>query len=157
MPEPGLDHGRGRLLQGPVGGGEHDVCGAVRCGQFGVRVLARADGVEDVALGEDAHPGVLRIGDHGGAHPPGRHEARGLSEGMRGADRHDQRGHPVAYLHLASLPSFAVVGDAWPLPAPPGAKRLCLCDFTYSMGDARPHGNPRRGFLVTVSVRYLGI
>jgi len=25
------------------------------------------------------------------------------------------------------------------------------------MGDARPHGNPRRGFLVTVSVRYLGI
>src|SRR5690348_15282903 len=64
---------------------------------------------------------------------------------MRGADHQDQLGHPVAYQHLASLPELAVVGDAWPLPAPPGAKRLCLCDFTYSMGDARPQGNPRRG------------
>src|SRR5262249_31755327 len=86
------------------------------------------DGVGDVGRGEEAAPGGLGVGAHGGTHPPGRHEARGLSEGMRGADRHDQLGHPVAYLHLASLPELAVVGDAWPLPAPPGAKRLCLCD-----------------------------
>src|SRR6266571_6132511 len=157
VPEPGLDHDRRRPLQGPVRGGEHDVRGAVRRGQLGVGVLARSDGIEDVALGKDAHPGMLGVGDHGGADPPGRHLAGGFSQGMRGADRQDQLGHPVAYQHLASLPELAVVGDAWPVPAPPGAKRLCLCDFTYSMGDARPQGNPRRGFTAAARARYLGV
>ena len=42
-----------------------------------------------------------------------------------------------------------------PMPALPGAKRLCLCDITYSMGDARPQSNPRRGFTTAAKGRYL--
>ena len=89
-----------------VQSGEAYTTSAVRCarGQLGVGILARAEGVEDVALGQDADAGVLRVDDHGRAHAAGRHQAGGLTQRMRGPDRQDQRGHPVPYLHRASLP-----------------------------------------------------
>src|SRR5260370_485915 len=68
--ESAPDHrGRG-LLERPVGRREDQVAGAVVGDEFGVRVLAGAQGVEDVAFREDADTGVLGIDHDGGTDSP---------------------------------------------------------------------------------------
>src|SRR5262252_1553117 len=68
VPEPRPDHGRRGLLQRPVGRRVHDVQRPVRRGQFGVGILPGAEGVEDVAFGQDAHARVLRVDHHRRTH-----------------------------------------------------------------------------------------
>src|SRR5215469_18534144 len=56
--------------------------------------------------------------------------------------------------HSPSLPSWAMPG---PCPRRQGPSACAFVTLTYSMGDARPPGNPRRGFPAIASARYLGI
>src|SRR5262245_10454760 len=69
--EPSPDHARRGLLQRPIGRCVHHVECPVRGGQLDVGVLPRGEGVEDVALGQDAHAGMFRVDDHGRAHAAG--------------------------------------------------------------------------------------
>ena len=74
MPEAAVAMACGGLLQGPAGCGEDDVGGGVGVGGLVVGVLARADRVEDVALGEDAEAAGVGVEDDGRADPAGRHQ-----------------------------------------------------------------------------------
>ncbi len=99
MPEAAVRHGAGRLLKGPGGGGEDDVGGGVGVGALGVRVLPEADGVEDVAFGQDADAAGVRVEDHGGADAAGGHQGGCLAEGVGGAEGEYHRAHGVTDEH----------------------------------------------------------
>ena len=71
---------------------------------LGVRILRRADRVEDVALGDDARARLLRIDHDGRAHAALGHLARGLAQGVVRPDGQDHRAHSLANLHATSLP-----------------------------------------------------
>ena len=74
------------------------------CRGLAVGVLARADGVEDVALGEDADAAGVRVEDDGRADAAGGHQAGGLAEGVGGADGEDHRAHGVTDEHGVEPP-----------------------------------------------------
>src|SRR5216683_1950287 len=107
MAEPPAHHGGGGLLQCPLRCREHEVAGAVMIRELGIRVLARAERVQDVALGQDAHPRVLRVDHDGGTDVARRHHAGGFAQRMRGPDGQDQLGHAVAYFHDQNTPGMA--------------------------------------------------
>src|SRR5262249_50167979 len=79
-PDPGPDHGGCGLLQRPFRRREDHIRGPVGGCQLGVGILACANGVEDVALGQDAYPGVLVVDDHRGAYLSPGHQTRGLTK-----------------------------------------------------------------------------
>ena len=82
-----------------------------------VGILAEADGVEQVALGEDAGARALGIEHHGGADAAIGHEPRGLAQGVARTHGQDHLAHAVTYLHARS-------------PPPPGASLQRLAQST---------------------------
>jgi hypothetical protein len=68
-------------------------------GQFGVRILAAGDRVQNVALGQDTDASMLGIHHHRRPHMARRHHARRLPQRMRGPDGQDKMGHAVPHLH----------------------------------------------------------
>jgi hypothetical protein len=67
-----------------------------------VGVLALADGVQDVALRDDAGTGLLRVDHYRGADPAAGHRASGLAQGVAGIDREDHVAHSGTDLHATS-------------------------------------------------------
>jgi len=68
---------------------EDDILRAVLAGDLGVRALAGANRHQDVPLGKDADPGVVRIHDDGGAYLAGGHHPGRLAQGMGRPDGKD--------------------------------------------------------------------
>jgi hypothetical protein len=99
MTEAAVGHGVRGFLQGPRGSGEHDVGGGVGGGGFVVGVLARAERVQDVPLGEDAEAAGVGVEDDGRPDASCGHQPCGLPEGVRGADGEDHRAHGVTDEH----------------------------------------------------------
>lgn len=99
MAEAAVGHRPGRLLQGPGRGGEHDVVGGVGVDGLRVRVLAQADGVQDVAFGEDADATGVRVVDDRRAHATRGHQGGRLAECVGWADGEDHRAHGVTDEH----------------------------------------------------------
>jgi len=66
--------------------------------------MLKAQGIEQVALGDDARAGAVGVIDHSRAHLPLGHQARGLSQRVVRPNREDHRAHPVPDLHCASPP-----------------------------------------------------
>src|SRR4051812_31484149 len=107
VPEAAGNHRRRRLRQRPVGCGDDDRAGEVIVHPFGVDVLAGADGVEDVALGEDARLVVVGIEDHRGADLAPGHPGRRFAQRVVGPDGQHVCAHRVTDLHGRDLPFLA--------------------------------------------------
>ena len=67
-----------------------------------VRVLTRADGLEDVALGDDSGARLLGVEHDRGADSPLRHLPRGVPERVTRPHCQDRFRHAVPYEHLPS-------------------------------------------------------
>src|SRR2546430_8201020 len=119
VPEAAPDHRGGRLVEGPVGVGVHDVPGQVPRRPFGVGVQATADRVQDVPLGEDAQPFGVRVEDHRRADPALGHLCRHLPEGVLRPDDKDGLAHRILNphpAHLSCVGPFAFPGRYGHLP-----------------------------------------
>src|SRR5215469_12440159 len=132
VPEVPGRHGRCRLLERPVGRGEDDVCCAVVGHDFGVRILAGAQGVKDVPFSQYANGRMTGVHDNCGAHSLAGHQPGRLAQRMSWSDAEDDRGHPVSYLHEAGLLSRHRRG--------PSEACLCACDF-QCCPSIRPYGS----------------
>ncbi|GGZ18834.1 hypothetical protein GCM10010343_52730 [Streptomyces avidinii] len=102
VPETAVGHRLGGLLHRGLRGAEHDVVGGVRAHGLPVRIVARADGVEDVALGQDADSAVVGVEDDGRADAPAGHQAGRLPEGVCGSEGEDHGAHCVTDEHEES-------------------------------------------------------
>ena len=94
-----LHHLLGCLLEAPSWGGRDDALTHMIGDLRGVWVLAGADRVQDVALGDDPRRGRLVIEDQGCAGSLLGHLGGGLSQRVAGPDCQHHTRHPLANLH----------------------------------------------------------
>jgi len=80
VPEAAPDHRCRGVLHGPVPRREHDVLGAVPGGDLNVGAFPGGDRQQQVSLGEDADPGVVRVHDDRGSDLARRHHPRRLTQ-----------------------------------------------------------------------------
>ena len=92
---------RSRLQSGD--GGDHRV-GHVVADPFRIGILAAAERVEDVALGEDSRARLFLVDDDRGADAALGHPLGGVAQGVASADRQDHPGHALTNLHLLTSP-----------------------------------------------------
>jgi hypothetical protein len=70
--------------------------------ELAVRVLALAERLEDVALGDDAGPGLLGVDHDGGADAAPGHRVGGVAQGVPRIHGEDHLAHSGTNLHSTS-------------------------------------------------------